>query len=571
MQEMSRRSEEEQQREEEGEDDWGPSHQHKDPPTKESESHIPSTIAGVLVLLFLLGLARLFVGNFVGVGSESLFGWAIVAVVVVFVGRGLLTTIMVALTRPPRAPVHPNPRTAWPTPRGEDVEPYATPAALARERVQRAGGGAYLGIRESGEWAVAHPEHGIGIVGGPRSGKSTAFIIPGIDSASGAVVSTSTKPDVMKATLSARSEVGQAWLFDPYGEEQLPEGVRRLHWSPVTAATTWDQALLMAGAMTAAARPGAGTTNESHWKERSEALLAPMLYAANQSGRTIGDVSEWVLSRNLAPVFEVLADCDAPFAIHVLKGIQETDSRERSSILSAAAGVLAAYRSDAVRASAANPNFDPIRFARGTDTIYITSAEQYQLLTAPLIVGLLEQIRQAVYYLAARGEMPEWMKWYLDEFTNMAPIADPLSLISQAGGQKLQVVLGFQDMAQIRARYSDAVADGFMTLLQTIVLLSGTRDTRTLETISTALGEYDRQVVSQSLGHSEPQEFMSTATHSDNVSYQTQRQRVLPPGEIAKLPKGQALLLESTNWELVTLTEWFKTEPWLTIAGPDAL
>jgi hypothetical protein len=64
---------------------------------------------------------------------------------------------------------------------------------------------------------------------------------------------------------------------------------------------------------------------------------------------------------------------------------------------------------------------------------------------------------------------------------------------------------------------------------------------------------------------------MSTATHSDNVSYQTQRQRVLPPGEIAKLPKGQALLLESTNWELVTLTEWFKTEPWLTIAGPDAL
>src|ERR1019366_2271643 len=98
MQEMSRRSEEEQQREEEGEDDWGPSHQHKAPPTKESESHIPSTIAGVLVLLFLLGLARLFVGNFVGVGSESLFGWAIVAVVVVFVGRGLLTTIMVALT-----------------------------------------------------------------------------------------------------------------------------------------------------------------------------------------------------------------------------------------------------------------------------------------------------------------------------------------------------------------------------------------------------------------------------------------------------------------------------------------
>jgi hypothetical protein len=78
-------------------------------------------------------------------------------------------------------------------------------------------------------------------------------------------------------------------------------------------------------------------------------------------------------------------------------------------------------------------------------------------------------------------------------------------------------------------------------------------------------------MVSESLGRSDPQEFMSTETHSDNVSYQTQRQRVLPPGEIAKLPEGRALLLESTSWELAHLTNWFDSEPWLRIAGPQPL
>ena len=45
----------------------------------------------------------------------------------------------VALTRPPRAPVHPNPRTARPSPRADHVEPPPTPAALARERVAARG------------------------------------------------------------------------------------------------------------------------------------------------------------------------------------------------------------------------------------------------------------------------------------------------------------------------------------------------------------------------------------------------------------------------------------------------
>ena len=50
------------------------------------------------------------------------------------------------------------------------------------------------------------------------------------------------------------------------------------------------------------------------------------------------------------------------------------------------------------------------------------------------------------------------------------------------------------------------------------------------------------------------------------MTYHTQRHRTLPPGEIARLPKGHGLLLRGTHWGLLRLTPWYRTEPWATVA-----
>ena len=56
---------------------------------------------------------------------------------------------------------------------------------------------------------------------------------------------------------------------------------------------------------------------------------------------------------------------------------------------------------------------------------------------------------------------------------------------------------------------------------------------------------------------------MARRAHApDTVSYQTQRHRVLTPGEIAKLPDGRGLLLQGADWELIALTKWYESEPW---------
>jgi type IV secretory pathway TraG/TraD family ATPase VirD4 len=435
-----------------------------------------------------------------------------------------------------------------------------------REQVTRLGGGAYLGTIGAGHWVLADRESAVMVLGPPRSGKTSAVMIPAVMSASGPVISTSTKPEVMKASVGVRSEVGQAWLFDPAGSAgQLPDGVRRLSWSPVAAAASWDEAMLMARAMCAAGRAGAGTRDESHWSERASALLAPLIHAANLTGRPIGEVLRWVLRQDLAEASNVLVDAESEIAADVLAGIKATDARERSSIFSAAAGVLAAYNADAVRGGASRPNFDPARFAASTDTIYVTAPEQYQALCAPLIVGLLEQVRHAVYECAVSKETASaQMLWVLDEVANIAPIHDLPALISQAGGQGLQVIVGLQDLSQARGRWGTEIAEGFLTLFQTKLVLSGVGDSHTLEAISLALGEYDRKVVSQTLGRSESDEWLSRSPdqYSESIAYQTQRQRVLPPGDIAKLPLGQGLLLQGSQWNLIGLTRWFEREPW---------
>ena len=542
---------------------WGPTHQWMEPPFRRRRP-FASCLGAVLAFVFLFFLVNVVRGA-LGLGTGNQVRWTIAVVIGLGVFRVLLTLGVGALARTPRTRVRPTPR--GPTADRPRPRSTVTAAARIREGVQRCRSGAYLGKREE-EWVCADPESAVMVLGPPRSGKTSAVMIPALMGASGAVVSTSTKPDVMRATMRARAEIGEVWLFDPSGTEPVPEGARRLSWSPITAATGWDEALITARAMTAASGAGAGTTNQSHWTERAAALLAPLLYAANLTGRPIEEVLRWTLRQDLAPALEVLADSDAQIAADVLVGIERTDTRERSSIFSATAGVLSTYNSDAARRTAAHPNFDPVRFASSTDTIYITSSEHHQAALAPLIVGLLEQIRRAVYEQARAGSAPDpGMLWLLDEAANIAPIHDLPALVSQAGGQSLQVVVGLQDLSQARTRWGRDAADGFMSLFATKLVLSGIADSATLESISLALGEYDRDTVSHALGRSDAQEWLSVPTHSDTVSYHTQRQRTLTPGDIAKLPDGRGLLLRGADWELITLTRWYEREPWRQVAG----
>jgi type IV secretion system protein VirD4 len=148
----------------------------------------------------------------------------------------------------------------------------------------------------------------------------------------------------------------------------------------------------------------------------------------------------------------------------------------------------------------------------------------------------------------------------LDEAANIAPMAELPAIASEGGGQGLTLLAAFQDLSQARARWGPA-ADGFITLFGAKLILPGVADGQTLETISLALGEYDRRTVSETYNPKESLFLAKTRTVS------THRQRVLPPGDIANIPAGHGLYLDGLSWQLLKLTPAHQTEPWRTLTS----
>ena len=432
-------------------------------------------------------------------------------------------------------------------------DPVAAVHAKAREN----GGGVYLGCGPVGSWVHARPERAVLVLGPPRSGKTTAVIIPAILAHTGPVVSTSTKPDVANAVRNARRRDGRVWVFDPTGSTPAADG-EMLRWSPVRSSADWDGALLMARAMTAGI--GQGTTNGSHWARRAQALLAPLLHAAANSGESMETVVDWVMRHELdAPGMLLENERTSRLAFGSLVGLLNTEARERASIFSAAADAIDAYSSEAALQAATDPNFDPDRFVRSGDSIFIHAPAERQHAAAPIVCGLLAEIRRATYAAHARQELYGRVLFALDEAANIAPLDELPQIASEGGGQGLQLLVALQDLSQARVRWG-AAADGFLTLFGDKLLLRGIADTKTLEAISVALGEYDRRVVS----HTRPSMF-SSAQQGRTHTVSTQRTRVLSPGEIAGIPTDRGLHLDGLSWELIDLTPAHRSEPWRTL------
>jgi Type IV secretory system Conjugative DNA transfer len=326
------------------------------------------------------------------------------------------------------------------------------------------GGGLYVGAG-SGQLAFAAPQQAVLVLGPPRSGKTSAVVVPNVLAAPGAVLSTSTKVDVLTATLPRRARQGRCWLLDPTGTVAVPDGVTPIRWSPVEACRGWDESLVTVRAMVGAARPGGRNPESSHWTERAEALLAPLLHAAALGGGDMETVVRWVLRQDLDAPGQELARSGAAsgLAADVLAGLAATDPRELSGIWSTAAGVLSAYRSEAALATAREVNFDPRAFAASADTVYVCAPARHQALVAPIVVAFVEQLRAGAYALSAAGRPFQPMVLALDELANVAPLPDLPSLVSEGGGQGVLTLGCLQDLSQARQRWGPA-ADGFLSL-----------------------------------------------------------------------------------------------------------
>src|SRR5665213_764239 len=427
---------------------------------------------------------------------------------------------------------------------------------VARDASELARHGLYLG-HDAHAWRHADAQQSVLVLGPPRSGKTSSLIIPNVLSAHGAVVTTSTKPDVLNATSGARSTLGSCHLFDPSGSVTDRPGVHRLRWSPLPACVSWRTALATAQALVVVGTGGAGMARGegSHWTERAQSLLAPLLHAAALEGADMRTVLTWMDRRQALPAQQALSALDGGdrgIASDLLDGIVTTDERELSGIWSTASGALGGFRSSEALAATCDPDFDPNSFVHTSDTVYIAAPAHHQALVAPLVVGLLDDIRRAAYARAATGldrsDPPVVLA--LDELANIAPLPELPSMVSEGGGQGLVTLACFQDLSQARHRWHDQ-ADGFPSLFGTTVVLPGIGDVRTLEALTTLAGDEEIPTCSVTTGRSPSGNSVADLMTGGRIhvgrSTGAQWRRRLPSDLITRGATGHALVFDESN------------------------
>lgn len=386
-------------------------------------------------------------------------------------------------------------------------------------------------------WVLSDPEQAVLVLGPPRSGKTTGVVVPNISGAGGPVVSTSTKPDVMRLTAAARQARGRCWHYDPTGETVAPPGVTPLRWSAVMGAADWDTAVRTTATMVKVTRRR-GLAEQSHWDERAEALLAPLLHAAALRGEPMRTLVSWTNRREAEPALTALESAGSRLALDNLVGTLASEDRELSSIWSTAEGVLSAYRTEAALSTTDDVNFDPRMFVRSSDTVYVCAPGREQALVAPLVAGLVDRIVRDRYRLAAgwAGTPPPALVLALDEVANIAPLPSLPAIVSEGGGQGVLTLACFQDLTQAEARWP-AEWKGFLTTFGAKVVLPGVAEPTTLEALSALVGEHDVRVRSTS----------RTGRGAETASWSVRRQRITPVDAIRRMPRGSALLIESNK------------------------
>jgi type IV secretion system protein VirD4 len=435
------------------------------------------------------------------------------------------------------------------------------PARLAIWRPRRLGGGRRVRLAREPVWLdgpflgfgrrgltlrrcfiAGRPEDSVAIVGPPRVNKTTGLLIPQVALWPGPVVSVSTKPEVLEATLHRRRELarangGDVHLYAPTENASI-EGIRPMRWSPLDRCEDPITCELRVRAMIGSSAAGRRVEDADHWRTGAARILLAYFHAAALDGGDFRTVRRWLGEHAQEEPAAILRGSDSPAGevwAGQLDGVFRISERERGSFFSAADTALAATRNPVVLASCAAADLDVERFLGTGSTLYVVSPASHQQVVAPLVSALIESIVEAAYRLHLQGRLPRPLQLNLDELVNNAPLPSLLSILSQGGGLGVIICWAVQSLAQLRDRYGEQMADACWSASRARLVFGGLTDAGDLERISKLAGE--REV----LTHSETRGLSGSSSSTG----QTWRPW-LPISELRRRRTGQAFLLYHT-------------------------
>lgn len=414
----------------------------------------------------------------------------------------------------------------------------------------------------------------VAMIGPSQSGKTSA-VVAGILDWNGPAVLSSVKNDLFDETIARRRQLGDVYVFDPMRTiPRLPDGVKRVGWSPLHAARTVSGAIEISTALLDAA-PKDGVTNASYWTSKGQALLWPMLFAASHDpDRTMADVVRWLSSqdgnpqppaggpggngapqvdpehvgeirtilRHYAATGEERVAIQAQHTLDQFDGFFRLDHRTRSDIYSTSQTLVQPWEDPNVSyasSPAAGPVADLRQVLEGANTLYVCTplkdASRYSVVFGGLLGALL---RDQAYDVANRyGERLPGLLCVIDEAGN-TPLRWLPEVASTCSGIGVQLVTVWQSKAQIDATYQDQ-ADPMLTNHATKIFFAGASDTSTLRYVTYLGGEEE---VTQRTANADAH----LGGYRRGVGDSTVHRPLLPPEVLRQAEPGHAILFHAT-------------------------
>lgn len=412
--------------------------------------------------------------------------------------------------------------------------------------------------RGKGVWASV--EDSILLIGPPRSGKGAHIVINAILDAPGAVVTTSTRPDNLTATLRARERRGgPVAVFDP---QHLAEGVPAgLRWSPIRGCEDPLTAMIRATGLAAGTGLSAGgVEGGGFWEGKTRTALQALLHAAALDHRPPGELFRWTLDPSAAADAVAILTANQNAAVGWAEGLQamiDSDPRTRDSIWQGVSLALAALADprvlDAV-SPRAGEHFDPEAFLRAKGTLYLLATGAGANNSAALVAAFVEDVVEAARRLAARSpgaRLDPPVLLALDEVGNLAPLPSLPTLMAEGGGTGITTMPVLQSLAQAREKWSENAAGAIWDASIVKIILGGASNSKDLHDLTTLIGERDEVTDSTTVGDH----------GSRSAQRSIRRVPIMPPDAIRTLPFGTALVLLRSAPPIVTRMRTWTDRP----------
>jgi len=388
-------------------------------------------------------------------------------------------------------------------------------------------------------WASV--EDSILAIGPPRSGKGAHIVINAILDSPGPVVTTSTRPDNLTATLRARQRCGPVAVFDP---QQLAPGIPSgLRWSPIRGCEDPLVAMIRAAGLAAGTGLSAGgVEGGGFWEAKTRVALQALLHAAALDRRSPAELFRWTLDPASA------ADASAILTSHPaaatgwgdsLQAMLEADPRTRDSIwqgVSLSLGALADPRVLNAVSPGPDEQFHPEDFLQSNGTLYLLATGAGANNSASLVAAFLEDLIETARRLAARNtgaRLDPPLLLALDEIGNLAPLPSLPNLMAEGGGTGITTMPVLQSLAQARTKWSDSAASTIWDASIVKIVLGGASNSKDLHDLSTLIGDRDDTTDSTTIGD----------RGSRSAQRSIRRIATMPPDAIRTLPFGTGLIL----------------------------